>query len=157
MTEVRYPRFKVFMIFILCPLVPGFVAGLINSVLLVAHIATHPRLIGEVHGAEILLMPLLTPLVAVVVFFLPLFGLALGVSLLKVRRSARSCNALALLGAVLATGWVSLFIHEVVTHSERARYEDYWLGVFVVFLAALVTCWSTARLFLPKKSMAPHQ
>lgn len=55
MTERRYPRFKVCMILILCPLVPGFVAGLINSVLLVAHIATHPRLLGEVRGAEILL------------------------------------------------------------------------------------------------------
>lgn len=156
MTEVRYPRFKVFMSFILCPLVPGFVAGLINSVLLVAHMATHPRLIGEVRGGEILLMPLLMPLVAVLVFFLPLLGLALGASLLKVRRSARSCNALALLGAVLATGWVALFIREVVTHSARARYDDYWLGLFLVFLAALVTCWSTARLFLPPRLQEPR-
>lgn len=50
MTQASYPRGKVFMAFLLCPLIPGFIAGLVNSGLLVAHLATHPRLIGEVRG-----------------------------------------------------------------------------------------------------------
>ncbi|MCY7259949.1 hypothetical protein [Pseudomonas protegens] len=156
MTEAGYPRFKVFIVFLLCPLVPGLIAGLVNSVLLVAHVATHPRLIGEVRGGEILLMPLLAPLVVVLVFFLPLFGLALGVALLKVRRSAFNCNALALLGSGVATSWVLLFIREVVNYSEKARYGDYWPVLLLVFLAALMTCWSTARLFLPERLKEHH-
>lgn len=155
MTPASYPRGKVFLAFLLCPLVPGFIAGLVNSGLMLAHLATHPRLIGEVRGGEILLMPLLTPLVAFLVFLLPMFVLALGVVLLKVRRSAFSCNVLALLGSVMVTGWVLLFIRAVVNGVERARYADYLPGMLLLWLAAAVTCWLTARCFLPSPDSPP--
>ena len=155
MTQASYPRGKVFMAFLLCPLIPGFIAGLVNSGLLLAHLASHPRLIGEVRGGEILLMPLLTPLLAFLVFLLPLFALALGVVLLKVRRSAFSCNALGLIGSVMMTGWVLLFIRAVVNGVARARYADYLPGMLLLLLTAAVTCWLTARCFLPAPDSPP--
>ncbi|WOE77378.1 hypothetical protein RZO07_18795 [Pseudomonas protegens] len=155
MTEVKYPRLKVFAAFVLCPLVPGFVAGLVNFVLLLAHLTSNPRLLGEVRGGELLLMPVLAPLVTLLLFFLPFFGLALGVALMKVRRSAFSCIALSLIGGSLAMAWALLFIREVVNDIATARYSDYLLGLLLIFLAAAMTCWLTARLFLPQQGPGP--
>ncbi|MCO7579456.1 MULTISPECIES: hypothetical protein [Pseudomonas] len=155
MTEVKYPRLKVFAVFVLCPLVPGFVAGLVNFVLLLAHLTSNPRLLGEVRGGELLLMPVLAPLVTLLLFFLPFFGLALGVALMKVRRSAFSCIALSLIGGSLAMAWALLFIREVVNDIATARYSDYLLGLLLIFLAAAMTCWLTARLFLPQQDPGP--
>ncbi|WP_260627464.1 hypothetical protein [Pseudomonas protegens] len=96
-------------------------------------------------------MPVLAPLVTLLLFFLPFFGLALGVALMKVRRSAFSCIALSLIGGSLAMAWALLFIREVVNDIATARYSDYLLGLLLIFLAAAMTCWLTARLFLPQQ------
>ncbi|MGC5702724.1 hypothetical protein J4P02_21200 [Pseudomonas sp. NFXW11] len=149
MSAGGYPRLKVFMAFILCPLVPGLIAGLVQVGLLLAHLASNPRLLGEVRGAEIMLMPLLAPVVAVLVFLLPLFCLALAVALIGVRRSVFSCRALGLIGGVVAISWVMLFIRAVVNDIATASYGDYLPGVVLLFVAATLTCWATARFFLP--------
>ncbi|WP_347904659.1 hypothetical protein [Pseudomonas purpurea] len=150
MSEINYPRRKVFMAFFLCPLVLGFFAGIFKFVTLIAHLASNPRLLGEVRGAELLLMPVVAPLIAQVAFFLPFLGFALVVAWLKVNRSPRNCVVLSLVGGCLTTLWALLFITVVVRSVEGAQFSDYIIEMFMVFVASTATCWLAARFFLPE-------
>ncbi|WP_185752767.1 hypothetical protein [Pseudomonas fluorescens] len=152
MSEINYPRRKVFMAFFLCPLVLGFFAGIFKFVALLAHLASTPRLLGEVRGAELLLMPLVAPLIAQVAFFLPFLGFALMVAWLKVNRTPRNCVVLSLAGGCLAMLWALLFVTAVVRGVKSAQFSDYIFEMLMIFIASTATCWLVARFFLPETS-----
>lgn len=69
MSGIIYPRHKVFLAFFLCPLVLGFIAGIIRTVAVVAELVNNPKLLGSVRGIELLLMPFLTPLFIQLAYF----------------------------------------------------------------------------------------
>ncbi|MHC8298533.1 hypothetical protein [Pseudomonas sp. ZS1P83] len=152
MGELNYPRRKVFMAFFLCPLVLGFFAGIFKFVALLAHLASTPRLLGEVRGSELRLMPVVAPLIAQVVFFLPFLGFALVVAWLKVNRTPRNCVVLSLAGGCLAMLWALLFVTAVVRGVKSARFLDYIFEMLMIFIASTATCWLAARFFLPEAS-----
>ncbi len=148
-SDVSYPRLKVFLAFLLCPLAPGFIAGLFKTIATVAHLAMNPRLMGEVAGAELMLMPFLGPVLAQVVFLVPFLLFSLVIASMKVKRTSRACSVIALSGAVLATLWVTPFIVAVVRDVESAKFSDEIFGMVVLFVTSMATCWLTARFFLP--------
>lgn len=150
MSEKNYPRRKVFMTFFLCPLVLGFLAGIFKFFALLAHLTSTPRLLGEVRGAELLLMPVVAPLIAQVAFFLPFLGFALVVAWLKVSRTPWNCVVLSLAGGCLAILWSLLFITAVVRGVKGAQFTDYILELLLIFIASTATCWLAARFFLPE-------
>ncbi|WP_262382368.1 hypothetical protein [Pseudomonas protegens] len=155
MSAAAYPRRRVFMAFFFCPLVLGLVFGAFKFVTLLAHLASNPRLLGEVRGGELLLMPVLAPLVAQVAFLLPFLVFALGVTLLKVYHSPRACAVLALVGASVASLWALIFIALVVHGVKKAQFADYQVEMLVLFVAACLTCWLAASLFLPESNAGP--
>lgn len=150
---IGYPRRRVFLGFFFCPLVAGLVAGLYQFVALLAHLASNPRLIGEVRGGELMLVPILAPLMAQLLFLLPALGLALTVMLLKVRRSPRACGVLALVGGSLAALWVLPLIALVVRHSGKVGFSDYQLELLVLFGLGALTCGLAALCFLPGRHL----
>lgn len=152
MSEVNYPHRKVFMAFFFCPLVLGFIAGIVKFVALLAHLASTPRLLGEVRGAELLLIPVVAPLIAQVAFLLPFLGFALMVSLMQVSRTPRNCVILSMAGGCLATLWALLFVAAVVRGVKSAQFSDYIFEMLMVFVASTVTSWLVARFFLPEAS-----
>lgn len=150
MSEMNYPRRKVFLAIFFCPLVLGFFAGIFKFVSLLAHLANTPRLLGEVRGGELLLMPVVAPLIAQVAFFLPFLGFALVVAWLKVNRTPRNCVVLSLVGGCLAMLWALLFVAAVVRGVKSAQFSDYIFEMLMIFVASTATCWLAARFFLPK-------
>ncbi|MFJ7142000.1 hypothetical protein [Pseudomonas protegens] len=155
MSAAAYPRRRVFLAFFLCPLALGLVVGVLKFVTLLAHLVSNPRLLGEVRGGELMLMPLVGPLVAQVAFLLPFLVFALVVALLKVNRSPRTCAVLALVGGSLATLWALMFIAMVVRGVKKAQFADYQVEMLVLFVVASLICWLTARLFLPLQEPGP--
>jgi hypothetical protein len=150
LSEVKkYPRLKVFLAFLLCPLVPGFIASIIKTLATIFHLAMNPRLMGEVVGGELMLMPFLGPLLAEVVFLVPFLLFAMVIALMKVKRTGRSCSVIALSGAALATLWVTPFVLALVSDVNGANFSDEMFGMVVLFVTAMATCWLTARFFLP--------
>jgi len=145
----KYPRLKIFLAFFLCPLVPGFIGGIVKTLATIAHLAMNPRLMGEVVGGELMLMPFLGPVLAQVVFLVPFLLFPLVIVAMKVKRTNRACSVIALSGASLATLWVIPFVIAMVRDIERARFSDEVFGLVVLFVTALATCWLTARFFLP--------
>ncbi|WP_123723010.1 MULTISPECIES: hypothetical protein [Pseudomonas] len=152
MSGVIYPRRKVFLAFFLCPLVLGFIAGIIRTVAVLAELVSNPKLLGSVRGAELLLMPFLTPLLIQLAFFLPFLGYALAIALIKVNKTPRSCMVVSFLGSCIATSWVLLFISNVVQNIKGAQYSDYIIELLMLFVASMATCWLTAHFFLPEES-----
>ncbi|MBK5530647.1 hypothetical protein JFT86_27315 [Pseudomonas sp. TH06] len=154
MSHTEYPRRRVFLAFLLCPFVLGFVGGVIKTITLLAHLVNTPKLLGEVRGGELVLMPFLAPFLAQLIFFLPFLFFATVITLLRVRRTAMSCFLVALSGASIATGWVLCFVLLVVrdTDIKGGGVSDYLIELSGVFFASLATCWFAARLFLPRKS-----
>ncbi|WP_433770603.1 hypothetical protein [Pseudomonas putida] len=149
MSEISYPRRKVFIAFFLCPLVLGFFAGIYKFVALLAHLVSTPRLLGEVRGGELLLMPVAVPLIAQVAFLPPFLVLALVIARMKVCRTSRSCVLISLAGGFLAMSWSLLFVVAVVRHVKNAQFSDYLFEMLIIFVATSVTCWLAARFFLP--------
>ena len=152
MSGVIYPRRKVFLAFFLCPLVLGFIVGIIRTVAVLAELVSNPKLLGSVRGAELLLMPFLTPLLIQLAFFLPFLGYALAIALIKVNKTPRSCMVVSFLGSCIATSWVLLFISNVVQNIKGAQYSDYIIELLMLFVASMATCWLTAHFFLPEES-----
>jgi hypothetical protein len=150
MSEVNYPRRKVFMAFFFCPLVLGAIAGIVKFVALLAHLASTPRLLGEIRGAELLLMPLVAPFIAQVAFFPPFLGFALIIALMRVNRTPRNCVILSMAGGGLATLWAFLFVVAVVRGVKSAQFLDYIFEMLMVFVASTVASWLAARFFLPE-------
>ncbi|RON21742.1 hypothetical protein BK663_27720 [Pseudomonas lini] len=140
------------MAFFLCPLVLGFIAGIIRTVAVLAELVSNPKLLGSVRGAELLLMPFLTPLLIQLAFFLPFLGYALAIALIKVNKTPRSCMVVSFLGSCIATSWVLLFISNVVQNIKGAQYSDYIIELLMLFVASMATCWLTAHFFLPEES-----
>ncbi|MDI3274835.1 hypothetical protein [Pseudomonas sp. AL03] len=151
MSGVIYPRRKVFLAFFLCPLVLGFIAGIIRTVAVLAELVSNPKLLGSVRGAELLLMPFLTPLLIQLAFFLPFLGYALAIALIKVKKTPRNCMVVSFLGSCIATSWVLLFISNVVQNIKGAQYSDYVVELLILFVASMATCWLTAHFFLPEE------
>ncbi|UQS16683.1 hypothetical protein [Pseudomonas sp. HS6] len=149
MNEVKYPRLKVFLAFLLCPLVPGFIASIIKTLATIFHLAMNPRLMGEVVGGELMLMPFLGPVLAEAVFLVPFLLFAMVIALMKVKRTSRACSVIALSGAVLATLWVTPFVLAVLSDVKGASFSEEISGMVVLFVTAMATCWLTARFFLP--------
>lgn len=143
-----YPRLKVFWAFLLCPMVPGFIAGIVKTIAAIAHLAMNPRLIGEA-GPELMVMPLLAPFLALLVYLVPFLLFASLIAWMKIERIRRNCTMISLAGAGIATLWVAPFIVAVVRDVDGASYPDYALGLTVLFAAAMTTCWLTAYFFLP--------
>ncbi|WP_426204238.1 hypothetical protein [Pseudomonas sp. TWP3-1] len=150
MNKAAYPRLKVFLIFLFCPAVPGFIAGIVKTFATIAHIAMNPRLIGEVAGAQLMLMPFLAPVLAVLIFLIPFLFFSAVIALTKVMKTPRACMLIALSGASLATLWVMPFILAVVREHDGAAVSDYAWEIVVLFLTSMATCWLTARLSLPE-------
>lgn len=148
--KTAYPRLKVFLMFLLSPVVPGFIAGLVKTFTTIAHIAMNPRLIGEVAGAQLMLMPFLAPVLAFLIFLIPFLFFSAVIALTKVLKTPRACMLIALSGASLATLWVMPFILAVVLDHDGAAFSDYAGGIAVLFLTSMATCWLTARLSLPE-------
>jgi hypothetical protein len=150
-SDSAYPRRKVFLAFFLCPFVLGGIAGAIKTFALLAHLVSSPRLLGEVRGGELIMMPFLTPFLAQLVFFVPFFLFALTIALLRIRKTTLSCLLVALAGAGVATGWVLWFVLLVVNDKDikGGGIADYLFDLLLVFLASMVTCWLAARFFLP--------
>ncbi len=150
MSEVKkYSRLKVFLAFLLCPLVPGFIASIIKTLAMIFHLTMNPRLMGEVVGRELMLMPFLGPLLAEVIFLVPFLVFAMVIALMKVKRTNRACSVIALAGAALAILWVPPFVLAVVSDVKGATFSDEMFGMVVLFVTAMATCWLTARFFLP--------
>ncbi|WP_282357011.1 MULTISPECIES: hypothetical protein [Pseudomonas] len=149
LSELSYPRLKVFLAFLFCPLVPGFIAGIIKTIATLAHVAMNPRLIGEVAGAQLLLMPFLAPLLAQAIFLLPFLIFSAVIALMKINRTQRNCTVIALSGACLATLWVVPFIYAVLHDAKGADIAEELIGLATLFATAIASCWLTARLFLP--------
>ncbi|WP_432216916.1 hypothetical protein ACREYJ_16010 [Pseudomonas kribbensis] len=150
MSEVKkYPRLKVFLAILLCPLVPGFIASIIKTLATIFHLTMNPRLMGEVVGGELMLMPFLGPLLAEVIFLVPFLVFAMVIALMKIKRTNRACSVIALAGAALAILWVTPFVLAVVSDVKGATFSDEMFGMVVLFVTAMATCWLTARFFLP--------
>lgn len=152
MSGVIYPRRKVFLAFFLCPLVLGFITVIIRTVAVLAELVSNPKLLGSVRGAELLLMPFLTPLLIQLAFFLPFLGYALAIALIKVKKTPHNCIVVSFLGSCIATSWVLLFISNVVQNIKGAQYSDYVIELLILFVASMATCWLTAHFFLPEES-----
>ncbi|EJM86516.1 MULTISPECIES: hypothetical protein [unclassified Pseudomonas] len=152
MSEIIYPRRKVFLAFFLCPLMLGFIAGIIRTVTVLTELVSNPKLLGSVRGAELLLMPFLTPLLIQLAFFLPFLGYALVIVLIKVKKTLRNCMVVSFFGSCVAASWVFLFISNVVQNIKGAQYSDYVVELLVLFAASMATCWLTAHFFLPEGS-----
>lgn len=150
MKRSMYPRHKVFIAFFLCPLVLGFIAGVIKFMAVIVHLTSNPRLLGEVRGGELLLMPLMAPLIAQLLFLLPFLGFSLVVSLMRVRRTSRNCVLLALIGGGLSALWALLVLVVVARGVSNLQLSDY-LEILMLFFASAVTCWLAARFFLPER------
>lgn len=150
MSRIIYPRRKVFLAFFLCPLVLGFIAGVIRTVAVLAELVNNPKLLGSVRGAELLLMPFLTPILIQIVFFLPFLGYALAIALIKVKKTSRNCIAVSFFGSCITMLWVLLFISNVVQNIKGAQYSDYVIELLMLFVASMATCWLTAYFFLPE-------
>ncbi|MBV4458792.1 hypothetical protein KVG96_12595 [Pseudomonas sp. COR58] len=153
MIKARYPRGKVFLAFFLCPMVVGGIAGVIKTVTVFAHLIDTPKLLGEVRGGELLLMPFLAPFLAQLVFCLPFLFFALAIALMRVRKTALNCLLVALAGAGVAAGWMFWFVLLVVRNNDinGGEISDYWLELSVSFLASMASCWLAARTFLPQQ------
>ncbi|MBV4458841.1 hypothetical protein KVG96_12845 [Pseudomonas sp. COR58] len=149
MHHSNYPRLKVFLAFLLCPLVPGFIAGIVKTVATVAHLAMNPRLIGEV-GPELMMMPFLAPVLALLIFIVPFLLFSSAIAGLKVTRTVRACATVALVGACVATLWVVPFVVAVFRDDPRGDGLEYALELAVLFAVSTATCWLTARFFLPE-------
>ncbi|HEX4552162.1 hypothetical protein [Pseudomonas sp.] len=154
MSKTGYPHRRVFLAFLLCPFVLGFIGGIIKTITLLAHLVNTPKLLGEVRGGELVLMPLLAPFLAQLIFLLPFLILAGAISLLKIRRTTANCSRVALAGASVATGWVFCFVLLVVFDKDikGGGISDYLMELSVVFFASLATCGFAARLFLPQEN-----
>lgn len=152
MSGIIYPRRKIFLAFFLCPLILGFIAGIIRTVAVLAELVNNPKLLGSVRGAELLLMPFLTPLLIQLAFFLPFLGYALAIALIEVKKTPRNCMVVSLFGSCIATLWVLLFISNVVQNVKGAQYSDYVIELLILFVASMATCWLTAYFFLPEGS-----
>lgn len=152
MSEVVYPRRKVFLAFFLCPLMLGFIVGIVRTVAVLTELVSNPKLLGSVRGGELLLMPFLTPLLIQLAFFLPFLGYALVIVLIKVKKTSLNCMVVSFFGSCVAVSWVLLFISNVVQNIEGARYSDYVVEILVLFITSMATCGLTAYLFLPEGS-----
>ena len=145
----NYPRRKVFSVFFFCPLVMGFFVGIYNFVTLLAHLVNNPRLLGEVRGGELLLMPILTPVIVQVAFLPPVLGFALVIAWRKVIRTSRNCLLVSLAGGLVAILWTLLFLVVIVGTVKSAQFSDYFFELTMIFFTSVVTCWLAARFFLP--------
>ncbi|EJM56742.1 hypothetical protein [Pseudomonas sp. GM48] len=115
MSKVSYPRRKVFFAFFFCPLMLGLIVGVVKFVALLVHLASNARLMGEVRGTELVLMPIAAPLIAQVVFLLPFLGFAALIALKKIHRTTRNCVVISL------TGGLGYVVDVVVCRHCRAR------------------------------------
>lgn len=154
MSVENYPRRKVFTVFFLCPFVLGFFAGIFKFFALLVHLGNNPRLLGEVRGLELILMPVVAPVIAQLAFLPPFLVFALIIAWVKVNRTSRNCMLVSVSGGFVATAWALLFVAAVVNHTETARLSDYGLEMATIFFGSVVACWVAARFFLPDELKA---
>lgn len=102
MYKSSYPRRKVFFALFLCPLIFGFFIAVVRFIYFLVWLISAPQLLGEVSGGELILMPLLVPLIAQLGFMLPFLAFAMLVSSIGIYKSPRSCLVIALVGGGLA-------------------------------------------------------
>jgi uncharacterized membrane protein len=93
----------------------GLIVGVVKFVALLVHLASNARLMGEVRGTELVLMPIAAPLIAQVVFLLPFLGFAALIALKKIHRTTRNCVVISL------TGGLGYVVDVVVCRHCRAR------------------------------------
>lgn len=151
MSDVLYPRRKVFFALFLSPLIVGLFAGGIEVLLSISDFVGNPRLLGVVSRTEIILMPLVTPALIQLVYTPPFLVYAVAVVLFKVKKSPRNCFFVALVGSVLATIWSFLLVVGVVETVVGAKYSNYSIGLLVLFFFVLAICWFAAVYSLPEK------
>ena len=84
MSDFLYPRRKVFFALFLSPLIVGLFAGGIEVLLSIRDFVGNPRLLGVVSRTEIILMPLVTPVLIQLVYTPPFLVYAVAVVLFKV-------------------------------------------------------------------------
>ena len=149
MIAIKYPRRKVFSVFFFCPFVLGVFAGIYKFFTLLAHLVSNPGLLGEVKGVELLVMPIVTPFIAQVVFLPPFLGFALIIAWMRVGRTSRNCVLISLLGGFVAMLWMLLFVVVIVRNVKGAQFSDYFFEMAMIFFASIATCWLAARFFLP--------
>ena len=147
MSAIKYPRRKVFFVFLLCPFVLGFFAGIYKFVTLLAHLVSAPSVLGEVRGLELFFMPIIAPFIAQLAFFPPFLGFALVIAWMKVSRTSRSCVVISLVGGSIAMFWGLLFVMVIVSGVRRAQFSDYFPEMAMIFFSSIITCWLAARFF----------
>ena len=148
-TEQKYPRWKVFLTLLFCPLFVGFAAIPVLLVRQLAALFSQPRLLGEVRGGEVLVGLMMTPLVVELVFLIPFLVFALWVSLRKTRLSSRqSWYRLAIAGGGLSTLW-TLALAVAINASAKKPVIDYSWWIAVLFVVSTLAVGLLTKLVLP--------
>lgn len=153
MSELKYPRRKVFSVFFFCPFFLGLLAGIYKFFSLLAHLVNNPKLFGEVRGLELFLMPILAPVVSQLAFLPPFLIFAVVIAWMKVCRTSRNCVFVSLLGGLIATFWMLLFVVIIEGRVKSSQFSDYISEMAIVFFTSSVMCWFAARFFLPDPTM----
>ncbi|WP_273820421.1 hypothetical protein [Pseudomonas asplenii] len=151
MNDGRYPRLKIFMIFLFCPLFVGVAVAPVIFISMLIDLVTKPNLMGEVRGAENFMVLVVVPLILEALLFFPFMVLALYLVIKKIKKNRRVVLTAAIFGGGLSVVWLRFLIFVVSDYGKKPLFVDngvFLIGAFFVMAlgAGLAAFW-----FLPGK------
>ncbi|APC15418.1 hypothetical protein BLL42_06640 [Pseudomonas frederiksbergensis] len=152
MSNGRYPSMRVFTVFVLCPLLTGFVVGIVALIVTIFHLVSNPRLLGEVRGAESMLVLVMAPLMAELVFIIPFSVFGFFVVVQKVRKTASALRAISIIGGSVASLWGLLIILVINGGGQKTYISGYGFLLVAVFFVAMLFTGFSAYFVLPEKN-----
>ena len=151
MNPNKYPHLKVFFAFWFMPFVFGLAAGPVVFVAMVAQLFSNPRALGEVHGLELWMTFVTTPVLAQLVYLLPALGFALFVTLCAFRKGRRAYKIIALSGGAVAFLWLTMLDYVVRRGSAKGFvFADNALALISAFFIGAAACVVMALIVLPE-------
>ena len=147
----KYPHLKVFFAFWFMPFVFGLAAGPVVFVATLAQLFSNPRALGEVHGLELWMVFVTTPILAQVVYLLPALGFALYATLCAFSKGRRTYTIIGLSGGAVAFVWLTWLDYLVMRGSAKGFvFTDNALALISAFFIGAAACALMALIALPE-------